>query len=72
KYAVMVNGATQAAITCIDKYDERCRGATEYNQLTDEAKEFIEQKEEEMGVPVTIISTGPRNDETIDLREEKH
>ncbi|RZN62758.1 MAG: adenylosuccinate synthetase, partial [Methanonatronarchaeia archaeon] len=26
KYAVMVNGATQAAITCIDKYDERCRG----------------------------------------------
>lgn len=71
KYAVKVNGATQIAITCIDKLDERCRGVTEYENLTDKAKRFIEEKENEVGVPVTIISTGPENDETIDLREEK-
>ncbi|WGI17570.1 adenylosuccinate synthetase [Methanonatronarchaeum sp. AMET-Sl] len=71
EYAVMVNGATQAAITCIDKYDQRCRGITDYQELTEKAKKFIEKKEREMGVPVTLISTGPRNDETIDLRKEK-
>ncbi|PTD93946.1 adenylosuccinate synthetase [archaeon SCG-AAA382B04] len=71
KYAVDVNGATQVAITCIDKYDKRCRGVTDYGNLTEKAKQFIEEKEQELGVPVTIISTGPENDETIDLREEK-
>ncbi len=71
KYAVEVNGATQVAITCIDKLDQRCRGVTNYNELTNKAQEFIEEKEEELGVPVTIISTGPGNDETIDLRGEK-
>ncbi|OKY77695.1 MAG: Adenylosuccinate synthase PurB [Candidatus Methanohalarchaeum thermophilum] len=71
KYTVDVNGATQVAITCIDKLDKRCKGVKEYNNLTQEARDFIEEKEEELGVPVTIISTGPENDETIDLREEK-
>ncbi|MFW6229718.1 MAG: adenylosuccinate synthetase, partial [Halanaerobium sp.] len=71
KYAADVNGATQAAITCIDKLDKRCKGITEYEELTDEAREFIEKREEELGIPVTIISTGPGNQETIDLRGEK-
>lgn len=71
KYAVEVNSATQVAITCIDKLDERCKGITEYEELTDKAKDFIEKREKELGIPVTIISTGPGNNETIDLRGEK-
>ncbi|OUJ19243.1 Adenylosuccinate synthase PurB [Methanonatronarchaeum thermophilum] len=71
EYAVMVNGATQAAITCIDKYDQNCRGVTQYQNLTPKAKKFIETKESELGIPVTLISTGPKNNETIDLRKEK-
>lgn len=71
KYTVEVNGATQVAITCIDKLDERCKGVTEYDNLTAKAKQFVKEKEEELGVPVTIISTGPENDETIDLRGKK-
>jgi len=68
KYAVEVNGATQAALTCIDKYDERCRGVTRYEELTEKAKQFIKKREEELDIPIKIISTGPRDDETIDLR----
>jgi adenylosuccinate synthase len=41
------------------------------DKLTDDAKAFVAEVEEKVGVPVTIISTGPDLSDTIDLREEK-
>jgi adenylosuccinate synthase len=35
-----------------------------------EIKRFIDEIEGETGVPVTIISTGPDLEDTIDLRDE--
>jgi len=69
--ACRLNGATQIALTGLDKYDKECYGVTEYSKLTDKAKEFITKVEEATGVPVTIISTGPEMHQTIDLRNEK-
>ncbi len=71
KYSAMVNGATQIAITGIDKLDRDCYGVKEWEKLTPKAKKFIEDIEAEIKVPVTLISTGPDMNQIIDLRKEK-
>jgi adenylosuccinate synthase len=70
QYSAMINGCTQAAITGIDNVDKACFGATEYAKLTKKAKDFIRQAEEDIGSPVTLISTGPEVTQIIDLRDE--
>ncbi len=71
RYSAMINGCTQVAITGIDRVDPACSGATRYDQLTETAKVFIRQVEEDVGCPVTIISTGPELSQIIDLRKRK-
>ncbi len=71
RYSAMINSASQIALTCIDYLVPEDRGVTEYDKLSEKARQFIERVEKEVGVPVTIISTGPDMEETIDLREEK-
>jgi adenylosuccinate synthase len=68
KRAVMINGATQLAITKIDIMYPECRGASDYSQLDAEAVAFIEKIEEKVGIPVTLIGTGPGVKEIIDRR----
>lgn len=70
KESCMINGATQIALTCVDKLYPDCGRVKKYEDLSVEAKRFIERIEEETGVPVTIISTGPDVEDTIDLRKE--
>lgn len=71
RYSAMVNGATQAALTGIDKVDQSCHGATEWRELSEKAKQFVLKCEKDVGVPFTLISTGPEMSQIIDLREEK-
>ncbi len=71
KYAAMINSASQIAITCADYVDRSARGVATYEKLPQKVKSFVEDVEKKVGVPVTIISTGPELDETIDLRKEK-
>ncbi|NOZ82905.1 MAG: adenylosuccinate synthetase [Euryarchaeota archaeon] len=71
RYAAMLNSASQIALTCIDYLDRSCRGVRSYEELSEKAKKFVEEVERRVGVPVTIISTGPEVEDTIDLREEK-
>ena len=54
-----VKGFTQEEIT----------EAKTYEELPAEAKEYIQIIEEYVGVPVNIISVGPRRDQTI-LRKD--
>ena len=70
RYSAMVNGCTQAAITGIDRIDPACAGITEYGKLTRKAKDFLQQAEEDIGHPVTLISTGPDVSQIIDIRDE--
>ena len=67
----MINGATQMALTCIDRLYPECYKANKYEDLSQEAKDYIEDIEKSVGVPITIISTGPDLVDTIDLRDEK-
>jgi adenylosuccinate synthase len=68
KRAVMLNSATQAAVTKVDVLFPECKGATSYNRLNKDAKAFIENIEKEIKIPVTLIGTGPDALEMIDRR----
>ncbi|MGC9516249.1 MAG: adenylosuccinate synthetase [Methanomicrobiales archaeon] len=70
KESCMINGATQIALTCVDKLYPQCERVQDYSKLSQEIKRFIDEIEGETGVPVTIISTGPDLEDTIDLRDE--
>jgi len=66
----MINGATQIALTCVDRLYPECERVKDYSKLSVEIKRFVDEIEGETGVPVTIISTGPDLEDTIDLRDE--
>lgn len=71
RYACMVNSATQVALSCVDYLGEENLRARSLDELGREAREFIAKVEEKLRVPVTLISTGPELEDTIDLRGEK-
>ncbi|ABK78085.1 adenylosuccinate synthase [Cenarchaeum symbiosum A] len=66
--AVMLNGATQAAITKLDVRFPACKGITSYGELPMEARTFVASVEERLGVPVTMLGTGPDKAEIVDRR----
>ncbi|MBI4361702.1 MAG: adenylosuccinate synthetase [Euryarchaeota archaeon] len=68
RYSAMVNGATEAALTGLDKVDPSCRGAKRLEELSPAVKEFVRRAEADTGVPFTLLSTGPEVSEIIDLR----
>lgn len=69
RYSAMINGATQIALTGLDRVDPSCRGVTDYDKLSTKVKEFVKKAEEDVGVPFTLLSTGPELSEIVDLRE---
>ena len=69
--AAMLNGATQIALTKLDVLYPECSGARGYDELPEEAKRFVSEIEEKVGVPVTLIGTGPEALDMVDLRAEK-
>jgi len=71
KRSVMLNSATQVAITKIDWLYKEAYKVREYNKLPLEARKFIEDIEAEIGVPITLIGTGEEVFDIIDLRKEK-
>ncbi len=66
--AVHLNGATQIAITKLDVVFPASKGRREFGGLSEPAKEFIANIEREVGVPVTLVGTGPAADDIIDRR----
>jgi len=71
KRAVMLNGATQAAVTKVDILFPECKGVKSYDELSKEAKNFIHEIEEKIKVPVALIGTGPGTSEIVDVRNLK-
>ena len=69
KRAVMLNGASQMAITKLDTRFPGCAGASSYGDLTAEARAFVERAEDELGVPATLLGTGPGVGDIVDRRQ---
>ena len=65
--AAIINGATQLAITCLDRLFRGCAGARRWEELTEETRSFVRRVEEATGVPVTLLSTGEGTEDVIDL-----
>lgn len=68
KKAVMINGATQAAITKLDCVYPECKGTRKFDQLSREAKHFIDEIEKQTGITAMLIGTGPEALDIIDRR----
>ncbi|MEM3788645.1 MAG: adenylosuccinate synthetase [Candidatus Bathyarchaeia archaeon] len=68
KKAVMINGATQIALTKLDIVYPKCKGARKYDELSPEAKEFIREIERQLGIPVVLIGTGQEVLDIVDRR----
>ena len=68
KRAIMLSSATQVSITKLDVRFPKCAGVTSSNDLDEDAKAFIKNIEEKLGVRVTLIGTGPSVNDVIDLR----
>jgi len=69
KKAVTINGATQAALTKLDVLYPQCKGVRKFDELPPEAKQFVNKIEEQTGVPIVFIGTGPDALDIVDRRE---
>ncbi|MBM3904095.1 MAG: adenylosuccinate synthetase [Thaumarchaeota archaeon] len=69
KRAVMLNSATQIALTKLDVLFPECAHKNSFEDLSAAAKKFITQIEDKTDVAVTLIGTGPGVTDIIDLRE---
>jgi adenylosuccinate synthase len=70
KRAVMLNSASQLAITKLDVVFPEVAGVTEFGKLSNEAKKFVENIEVSLGVPVILIGTGGEAFHTVDRRKK--
>ena len=66
--AILLNGATQICITKLDVLFPNCAGKNLYSDLSDDAKSFLENIENKLNTPVTLIGTGPSVNDVIDRR----
>lgn len=69
--SVLLNGATQLALSKMDILYPECAGVRSYDGLSRNAKMFVNTIEERLKVPVSIIGTGPRDVDVIDCRDIK-
>ena len=67
--AIMLNSATQIAITKLDVLFPDCANKISLDSLNTEAKSFIKKIEQNLNVPVTLIGTGPNVNDVIDIRK---
>jgi adenylosuccinate synthase len=69
--AVMIERPTQIALMFVDYVNYEDFGRKRLTDLSSRARTYIDTLEESLGIPITLISTGPDNTQTIDLREQK-
>jgi len=69
--AVHLNGATQAAITKMDVVFPEVAGLKRFEKLPPKANAFVNKVEKAIGIPVTLIGTGPSDEDLIDRMPRK-
>lgn len=69
--SIKINSATQVAITRLDTAFRESHGARRWEDLPREARAWLEDLEDKLKVPITLVSTGADLMETVDLRKEK-
>jgi len=67
--SVMINGATQIAINCLDLMFPESKDCKTYEELPREARAHVEKIEKELKVPATLLGIGPEVHDIIDRRK---
>ncbi|MBM7785751.1 adenylosuccinate synthetase [Tenggerimyces flavus] len=67
EYAAMLNGPTQIALTFCDHVDPAVRGVRAFDEISEPVRELIRRVEEVTKAPVTLLDTGPRLGDLIDV-----
>lgn len=70
-YVCRLNRPTQIALNFAQYIDWGAYKCKSWDELPDKVKEFVHYIEERSGCPVTLIGTGPANNDIIDRREVK-
>lgn len=68
KRSIMLNSATQIAITKLDVVFPECAHMQSFSDLSSPAKYFIKNIENQLKIPVTLIGTGPDVNDIVDRR----
>ena len=66
--SIMLNSATQVALTKLDIVFPSDAGKREFNNLSNEAQLFVTKLEKEIGLKIAVIGTGQEVDDIIDRR----
>lgn len=69
KYNVIINQPTQIVLNFAQYIDWKAYRCKSYEKLPNKVKDFIKKTEELTNIPVTLIGTGERNCDIIDLRK---
>lgn len=70
KRAIILNSATQVALTCLDRVFPSSARIREWDKLPPEAKRWVEDLEDVMKTPITLIGTGDDVTHMIDRRKD--
>lgn len=70
KKANIVNKPTHIALMGADYLDYKNKGVKNYDKLTSETKDFISWLEQELGIKITLVGTGPMDYDIIDSFEK--
>jgi adenylosuccinate synthase len=68
--AAVVNRPTKIALMGTDYLDYKNKEESRYEDLTNDTNKFVQDIEDELGISVAFVGTGPTNEELIDRRTE--
>jgi len=68
--AILVNQPDQIAIMFLDYICAGDYGKTKFEDLSAKSQKYIDNLEEILNIPITLIGTGPNEKHIIDLRED--
>jgi len=71
KYAVMINGATQIALTFCEHFDPEIKNIKNIADISCKLWELIHKIEDTVNLPVTILNTGKHYSSIVDLTGER-
>ena len=69
--AIEVNQPEQIALSFLDYINVEDYGKNCFGDLSEKSRNYLGKMERSLGVPITLIGTGPKNEHLIDLRTEK-
>ncbi len=68
--AILVNKPDQIALMFLDYINAGDYGKTKFEDLSAKSQKYINNLEEKLNIPITLIGTGPGEKHMIDLRED--